>query len=246
MLFTALYSLILLLMLSSARRRVVAFTTRTSSLGVRRYSVHDRLFATQASRTSDETSATTTAPASTTSKSAKLLNLSSVTQQDLQTVIVDGWGYPKFRAAQVWNWIREQGVTDVQKMTNVPAALRQQLEQFSKPSALELALEETSKDGTIKRAYRCADGQVIESVLMPYSDGRYTACISSQAGCAQGCVFCATGQMGFSRQLTADEIFEQVARFAAELKQIDKQQAANDQKTHGRAKRLSNVVFMGM
>ena len=67
---------------------------------------------------------------------------------------------------------------------------------------------------------------------MPYEDGRQTACISSQAGCAMGCVFCATGQMGFARQLTQDEIFEQVARFAAELKRDNK--------------RLSNVVMMGM
>lgn len=67
---------------------------------------------------------------------------------------------------------------------------------------------------------------------MPYEDGRQTACISSQAGCAMGCVFCATGQMGFARQLTPDEIFEQVARFAAELSKEDK--------------RLSNVVMMGM
>ena len=67
---------------------------------------------------------------------------------------------------------------------------------------------------------------------MPYEDGRRTACISSQAGCAMGCVFCATGQMGFARQLTSDEIFEQVARFASELKE--------------KKERLSNVVMMGM
>jgi len=67
---------------------------------------------------------------------------------------------------------------------------------------------------------------------MPYDDGRQTACISSQAGCAMGCVFCATGQMGFARQLTQEEIYEQVATFASELK--------------GSGKRLSNVVMMGM
>lgn len=191
---------------------------------------------------------------------AKLLNLSTVTLADLHTILVDGWGYPKFRVKQVWNWIREQGITDVDQMTNLPFKLRDQLSQFSVQAALTLAEEQVSSDGTIKRAYRCADGQVIESVLMPYTDGRYTACISSQAGCAQGCVFCATGQMGFSRQLSPDEIFEQVSRFAAELKQQDKEDkvaaaAAGDEddsdtlmngKKHGRARRLSNVVFMGM
>jgi len=69
----------------------------------------------------------------------------------------------------------------------------------------------------------------------PYEDGRYTACISSQAGCAMGCVFCATGQMGFARQLSSDEIFEQVSRFASELK-----------REQDPSKRLSNIVFMGM
>jgi 23S rRNA (adenine2503-C2)-methyltransferase len=204
---------------------------------------------------------------------AKLLNLSTVTKEDLHTILVDGWGYPKFRVKQVWNWIREQGITDVDQMTNLPAKLREQLSQFAVQSALTLLEEQVSNDGTIKRAYQCADGQVIESVLMPYSDGRYTACISSQAGCAQGCVFCATGQMGFSRQLTSEEIFEQVARFAAELKQQSKRQSKEDafaapaaedddddddenhedennrrggRKQHGRTKRLSNVVFMGM
>mmetsp|Transcript_10079 Transcript_10079/g.22431 ORF Transcript_10079/g.22431 Transcript_10079/m.22431 type:complete len:550 (+) Transcript_10079:49-1698(+) len=181
---------------------------------------------------------------------SKLLNLSTVTKQDLEQFVVN-LGHPKFRAQQIWQWIRVQGVTDLEQMTNVPKKLRQQLEEFSKPKALEIAFEMVSKDGTIKRAYKCHDGQVIESVLMPYQDGRYTACISSQAGCAQGCVFCATGQMGFSRQLTPDEIFEQVARFSAELNQQEhsqkkEQKNGEDNKSHGRSKRLSNIVFMGM
>lgn len=92
-----------------------------------------------------------------------------------------------------------------------------------------------------QKCFLYQDGQLIESVLMPYEDGRYTACISSQAGCAQGCVFCATGQMGFSRQLTADEILEQVSRFSAELAKEN-----DGTTTGGRHKRLSNIVFMGM
>jgi 23S rRNA (adenine2503-C2)-methyltransferase len=184
------------------------------------------------------------------------LNLSTITKEDLEAFVVN-LGHPKFRANQVWQWIRVQGETDVEQMTNIPKKLRSQLEQFSKSTALEIAFEMKSKDGTIKRAYRCHDGQVIESVLMPYADGRYTACISSQAGCAQGCVFCATGQMGLSRQLTSDEIFEQVARFAAELNQQEHQkakgknhiateQSSQQQDTRSRSMRLSNIVFMGM
>ena len=126
-------------------------------------------------------------------------------------------------------------------MTNLPATLRRQLASHSQPTALTIRANQVSPaDGTIKRAYACGlDGAVIESVLMPYADGRYTACISSQAGCAQGCVFCATGQMGFTRQLTSDEMFEQVARFASELKEHQEPGGA-------RPPRLSNIVFMGM
>jgi len=154
------------------------------------------------------------------SQSQQLINLSTVTLPELETLLVECWGYPKYRVQQVWNWIRVQGVTDVTAMTNLPVALRTQLQQYSCLAALVLLQEWVSQhDGTIKRAYQCADGQVIESVLMPYEDGRYTACISSQAGCAQGCVFCAMGQMGLARQLTVEEIVEQVSRFATELQQ---------------------------
>ncbi|CAN0314724.1 unnamed protein product [Phaeothamnion confervicola] len=117
-------------------------------------------------------------------------------------------------------------------MTNLPKDLRAQLDAHTTVGSLTLAAEQVSRDGTRKRAYRLRDGQVIESVLMPYSDGRRTACISSQAGCAMGCVFCATGQMGFARQLTSSEIFEQAYLLSAELT--------------AKGERLSNVVFMGM
>jgi 23S rRNA (adenine2503-C2)-methyltransferase len=211
----------------------------------------------------------------------RLVNLSTVTEAELRAVVVAGWGFPKYRAKQIWHWIRTKGVTDASEMRNLPRPLQQMLLRYSRPAALELVLEQTSKDGTIKRAYRLPAAAplssptllppvIIESVLMPYDDGRYTACISSQAGCAQGCVFCATGQMGFVRQLTADEIFEQVARFAAELQRspppgmrgrtggsgrdVDDEDdndscdsgAGREKKVHGRERRLSNVVFMGM
>jgi 23S rRNA (adenine2503-C2)-methyltransferase len=117
-------------------------------------------------------------------------------------------------------------------MTNLPKSLRQRLAEETTLGTLDIAAEQSSKDGTTKRLYRLDDGQLIESVLMPYHDQRRTACISSQAGCALGCVFCATGQMGFARHLSATEIFEQALRFAREL--------------HDQGERLSNVVLMGM
>lgn len=142
------------------------------------------------------------------------------------------WGQPAFRAKQIRQWIYEKGVTDPAGMSNLPAALRDRLSTDATVGTLAVAAEQTSTDGTIKRLYRLPEGQVVESVLMKYRDGRRTACISSQAGCAMGCVFCATGQMGFARHLSSTEIFEQAARYAAELRE--------------EGDRLSNVVLMGM
>lgn len=141
-------------------------------------------------------------------------------------------GEPRFRAKQVWSWLYDQRVSSFDEMTNLSKELREELAAETTLGTLTLAAEEVSVDGTVKRLYRLHDGQLIESVLMEYDDERRTACISSQAGCAMGCVFCATGQMGFSRHLTADEIFEQAMYFARDL------EAKGD--------RLSNVVLMGM
>jgi adenine C2-methylase RlmN of 23S rRNA A2503 and tRNA A37 len=147
-----------------------------------------------------------------------LINLYTINKEDLQDIVV-AWGYPKYRADQIYHWVREKGVVDVEDMKNLPKKLKEDLAKFSssgsqntdmKPEisrlenegskmkytggSLEIVKEQTSKDGTIKRLYRLRDGLLIESVLMVYADGRRTACISSQAGCAQGCVFCATGK----------------------------------------------------
>ena len=125
-----------------------------------------------------------------------MINLQTIKLEELE-VILKSWGHPKYRAKQIYHWIRVQGVTDVDEMQNIPKKLRQQLQQHSATGSLQLEFEQISKDGTRKRAYALPDGQLIESVLMPYRDGRYTACISSQAGCAQGCVFCATVSIVF-------------------------------------------------
>jgi 23S rRNA (adenine2503-C2)-methyltransferase len=199
-----------------------------------------------------------------------MINLSTASLEELRVLIVDTWDYPTFRANQVYDWIRHRGVTDAQDMTNLPLALREQLKNVCRPHALEL-VDEWVKDGTVQRTYRCGgvvDRQmIIESVLMgPYQDGRYTACISSQAEYAQ---------LDFVRQLTADEIVEQVARFQSLLQLQSKQQHGSNQlssddrfeeeKEQERRPRkrpvstttatvtsvtsiprLSNVVFMGM
>eukprot|EP00934_Nitzschia_sp_Nitz4_P000283 Nitzschia sp. Nitz4//scaffold105_size73764//59408//61164//NITZ4_005684-RA/size73764-augustus-gene-0.53-mRNA-1//1//CDS//3329532471//283//frame0 len=186
-------------------------------------------------------------------KPEERINLHTISLVDLEDVLVN-WGYPKYRAKQIKGWVHDHGVTSIEEMQNIPKKLKEKLSQNSAIGTLQLDGELISKDGTIKRSYLLSDGQRIESVLMPYTDGRYTACISSQAGCAMGCVFCATGQMGFSRQLSAGEIFEQVSRFAAELAAQEKEEnraKSNSEsnqtpKSHGRTTRLSNIVFMGM
>jgi 23S rRNA (adenine2503-C2)-methyltransferase len=118
-------------------------------------------------------------------------------------------------------------------MENLPKSLRDRLDVEFQIGTLEPVTELHSTDGqTVKWLLRLPDGQLIESVLMEYADNRRTACISTQAGCAMGCVFCATGQMGFARHLTAGEIVEQALIFARQLE--------------SEGERLSNVVLMGM
>ncbi len=146
--------------------------------------------------------------------------------------LMRSWGQPEFRGKQLHGWLYDQRVVDFEAMHTLPAALRQRLTAEATLGGLSVAAEQVSRDGTTKRLLRLADGQLVESVLMPYRDGRRTACISSQAGCAMGCVFCATGQMGFVRHLSAGEIVAQALQFASEL--------------HVRGERLSNVVLMGM
>lgn len=160
-----------------------------------------------------------------------MLNIYELDRSAL-AALLEEWGEPKFRFKQLWEWLYDKRVADYDAMTNLPQTLRDRLKAETVMGSLQVEMQQSSQDGTHKRLYRLHDGQLIESVLMPYDDHRRTACISSQAGCAMGCVFCATGQMGFARNLTSTEIFEQAMRFAQELAE--------------EGDRLSNVVLMGM
>ncbi len=149
------------------------------------------------------------------------------TRPELAEALAD---LPRYRVDQVWEGLYVHG-TGPAEWTNLPKALRPRLEELL-PSALAPAAESTSEDGqTVKWLWTLADGRQIETVLMRYPD-RATVCVSSQAGCAMACDFCATGQAGFDRHLSAGEIVEQVVRART--------RAAAD------GQRLSNVVFMGM
>ncbi|MEN0060937.1 MAG: 23S rRNA (adenine(2503)-C(2))-methyltransferase RlmN [Myxococcota bacterium] len=160
-----------------------------------------------------------------------MTNLYALSREELAGFIQD-LGQPAYRAKQIWRWLYDEGATSFDAMTDLPKGLRATLGVEAQLGSLVQVTEQQSRDGTRKRLYRLQDGGHIESVLMPYADGRRTACISTQAGCAMGCTFCATGQMGFGRHLTAAEIVEQALRFARGL-------LADGQ-------RLSNVVLMGM
>jgi 23S rRNA (adenine2503-C2)-methyltransferase len=146
---------------------------------------------------------------------------------DLEALLAD---QPRYRVDQVWRGLYEQ-LAGPEELTSLPRALRGSIAE-ALPSALAQATERTADRGdTVKWLWTLADGTQVETVLMHYDD-RSTVCISTQAGCAMACGFCATGQAGFERHLTVGEIVEQVVR------------AARRAREDGR--RLSNVVFMGM
>ena len=135
---------------------------------------------------------------------------------------------PGYRADQIWLALYRHG-TEIADISNIPRALRERLDDLL-PAALDDEVRSESRDGeTVKWLWRLHDGHRIETVLMHYDD-RSTVCVSSQAGCAMGCGFCATGQAGFDRHLSVGEIVEQVIRA--------RRAAA--------PRRVSNVVFMGM
>ncbi len=135
-------------------------------------------------------------------------------------------GQPSYRAAQVWEWVA-RGAASYEAMTNLPGTLRDRLEQAVPLSTLTVEAEARSDDGTVKTLFHSADGRPLEAVLMRYRDGRRSVCVSSQSGCPLTCTFCATGQMKFGRNLSADEILDQALHFR-------------------RTEAIDHVVFMGM
>ena len=139
---------------------------------------------------------------------------------------------PAYRVRQIFQWLWTKNITSFEEFTNLPKPLREELnDQFYLP-ILTIKTKQKAKDGTIKVAFELTDKQIIEGVLIP-EDKRVTACISSQVGCNVGCRFCATGKMGFSRNLSVGEIVFQVKQLNA---------LAEETYNH----HLSNIVFMGM
>lgn len=152
--------------------------------------------------------------------------------EELEQVVGPGPGY---RARQLHDWLYRTPVLSADEMTNLPLELRESIGESLWPFRVEV--EQSADHGTVRKwLFRTPDGAAIESVLMGYPK-RATLCISSQAGCALACTFCATGQFGFERHLEPGEIVAQVAYAQAFLRQIG---------MPGVPQRLTNIVFMGM
>lgn len=149
-----------------------------------------------------------------------------LTLEELQDLVKE-LGQPAFRAKQLNEWIHDKNVCSFDEMTNIPAALREKLsERFSFNVPVEL-VKQVSKDGSRKYLLQFSDGVSVETVGMP-NRNKLAVCISSQAGCAMGCAFCATGLAGLSRSLTAQEMVDQVLHVARDF-----------------GERVTSVVFMG-
>src|SRR5579859_2017151 len=185
-------------------------------------------------------------PITTTTKKTDLLGL---TLPELQQWLVER-GEAPFRTKQIYSWLFQRLVTDFSAMTNLSLALREKLAREASIGPAIVRSEQHSKDDrTRKILLELEDGKLIESVLMLYpplgeSSSRATVCASTQAGCAFGCTFCATGQMGFDRHLSAGEIVAQVLYFARELRSAPWTAAG----LPGSAPidHVTNIVLMGM
>lgn len=157
--------------------------------------------------------------------------LSSLSKKDLFSFI-ETLGEPKFRAEQIWEWVYQKKVHSFEKMENLPKALREKLCESFSFSSLTLIKKADSEDGeTVKFLWELPDGKRVESVLI-ISGIRRTVCVSSQVGCPAACAFCASGKMGFFRNLSSAEIYDQVLGIDSILKE--------------KGERVSHVVYMGM
>lgn len=166
------------------------------------------------------------------------------------TTLLKEWNEPAYRAKQIWQGLYQHLYNSPEQFTNLSKPLRQKMAENLTFMPFSVKVYQESSDGhTRKTLFELPDGNLIEAVLMRYGDPadnphpnpspkngrgvrRRTLCISTQAGCAMGCVFCATGQMGFKRQLSSGEIVAQVMYYAQMLKEQDEV--------------VNNVVFMGM
>lgn len=172
-----------------------------------------------------------------TTKKTDLKSLTKIELSDFCTNL----GLPRFRTDQIFQWLYQKGASSFEEMTNLPKDLRTKLDEVAYINRISLSQQQKSKDGTIKFLFKLADKDAdykVEAVLIPdfFDDGvanRLTVCVSSQVGCVFGCAFCATGKMGFFRNLSHGEVVDQV-------------QYINEVSLHEYNKKITNIVYMGM
>ena len=135
----------------------------------------------------------------------------------------------KYRAKQIHNWIYSKSVNSIEEMTDLSKSFREELKKIATVSNSKIKIKQESKDGTLKYLIEYPDGECVETVLMRFDNrANLTACVSSQVGCAVNCSFCATGKRGFIRNLTYQEIVEQVLTIQRDT-----------------GLKVTNIVFMG-
>lgn len=169
---------------------------------------------------------------------AKFRDIKTLTEDELKSWLKES-GEKPFRADQIRNHLFCGQVASFDAMGNVPPALRQKLAETFLINSLEEASRLVSVDGTVKWLYRTPDGYHIETVMIP-SNGRFSVCVSTQVGCAQNCSFCRTAKMGFSRNLEAGEILEEIIRVNRYLKE------SGELSPEGEQAKVTNIIFMGM
>lgn len=148
--------------------------------------------------------------------------------EELEKFMIDN-DQSKFRAKQVYNWIYLKSVNSFDKMTDLSLATRELLKEKSQIASIMIKDKQVSKDGTMKYLFEMADGNVAEAVLMRFDNrANLTACISTQVGCPMGCSFCATAKLGFVRNLSYDEIIQQIFLIQADT-----------------GLKVTNIVYMG-
>jgi len=159
-------------------------------------------------------------------------NLLNLTRSELEAFVVDELRQPRFRSDQLWHWIWHKGALGFGDMTNLSKDLKAKLVERANLDRPQIDVVRTSVDGTIKLLLRLADGERIETVLIPMGP-HYTQCLSTQVGCAMACAFCSTGELGLTRNMTAGEILGQILVGRAHLAQAG-------------LPTVRNLVFMGM
>jgi 23S rRNA (adenine2503-C2)-methyltransferase len=184
-------------------------------------------------------------------------DIKSLTREELEAQF-KRWSEPAYRVTQLLEWLYPRRVVNWDAMTNLPTSLREKLRETFSLHSLELVRKQGSHDTTQKFLWKLADGSFIESVLIPanpalYGEAsdRHTLCISTQVGCAYGCKFCASGLDGWKRNLTPDEIVEQVVSVErlspqSRVQSRESEDSANSRLRTVDSRLIDNVVVMGM